>query len=121
MAGASLGPTRPSKEGKRKEFDAAFLEAVDGGLSQVLGEAAAGTILLHMERHRGLEREEVLHNVEEFSSCLTELLGSDAAQLLERVMIKILCSRLQLDSDDNPNMEFKFSEHVQRLRERFEG
>jgi len=121
MAGDSLGPTRPSKGGKRREFDTVFLEAVEEGLGQVLGESAARAILLHLERHKGLRRKEISHNTKEFSSCLTEPLGSDAAQLLERVMIKILCSRLQLDSDENPNMEFKFSEHVQRLRERFEG
>ena len=106
-----------SKTGKRKEFDRVFLDAVDDGLRRIFGETAGKTILLHLERNNGLKREAIPRNIEEFSSGLTELLGS-GARVLEGLVIKLLCSKLQLDYDAKPNL--RFAGHVQKLRERFE-
>jgi|GEM_PF-3779508 len=107
-----------SKIGEWNEFERAFLYAVEEGLRSVLGETATAIIFLHLERDHGLKRDVLHRNVEEFSADLTGLLGS-GAPLLEGLIIKLLCSRLQSEYDVKP--EFGFADHVEGLRERFGG
>ena len=112
-----LGSTRASKTGEGKEFDRVFLVVVDDVFCQVFGETIAETILLHLERNKGLKWEEIPRNIEEFSSNLTGLLGS-SAHTLERLVIKLLCSRLQLEYDAKQRLNF--ADYVRELRQRFE-
>lgn len=98
---------------KGKEFDRVFLDVVDEVFWQVFGETVSDTILLHLERHNGLSREEIPHNVEEFSSGLSELLGS-GAHILERLVIKLLYSRFQLEYEEKEG--YGFSDYVKELR-----
>lgn len=115
---AFLSSTKASKTGRRKEFDRFFLDAVNKGLRQALGETAAKAILLHLERNNELKREEIPRSIEEFSAGLTELLGS-GAQVLEGLVIKLMYSKLQLEYD--AKLDLRFAGHVQKLRERLKN
>lgn len=107
-----------SKADRQEEFDTAFLDVIDNCLRQVFGEKTSQAILLHFERNKGLKREEIPCRIEEFNSGLAELMER-GAPVLERMFIKFLCSKLQLEYESNP--ELTFTDHVQKLRKRFEG
>lgn len=109
---------RASKIVELKEFDGVFLEVVEDSLRQVLGERAVKLILLHLERENGLKREEIPSNIDAFSSGLAELIGV-GAPFLERLVIKLLCSRLKLVYE--AKSELRFTDRVERLRKRYEG
>jgi len=106
-----------SRIGEWDEFDGVFLYAVEDGLRSVLGGTATEILFLHLERDYGLKRGELHLNVEGFSAALTRLVGS-GARLLERQIIKIMCSKLQLEYD--VKRDFRFADHVETLRKRFE-
>lgn len=99
------------------EFDRVLLDVVVDVLRRALGDVAAETVLLYMERIKGLKRGEIPRRVEEFSSNLNRLLGS-SGPVLEKLMIKRMCFRLQLEYDAEPDLTFP--EHVEKLRESFE-
>jgi len=84
---------------------------------QVLGETASEMTFLHLERYRGLKKAEIPRNIEEFGSALTELLGSGTC-LLEKLVIKLLYSKLQLECEKS---ELRFADQVEGLRRRIEG
>jgi len=108
---------RAPKTGEWREFDRVLLNAVEGCLRQVLGETAAEMTFSHLERKSGLRREEIPRNIEEFSSALTELLGS-GTNPLEKLVIELLYSKLEVEYDAKP--ELGFTDHVEKLRKRFE-
>jgi len=103
---------------KRKNFDRRFLEALDDSLRQVFGGTTARMILSHLERNKGLKREEIPRKIGEFSSCLNELLDLGAYPF-ERLLTKFLCSKLQLEYDANP--ELAFADYIRKLWEKFEA
>lgn len=106
-----------AKTGEWREFDRVLLEAVEECLRQVLGETAAEVTLLHLERKSGLKREEIPRNIEEFSSALTELLGS-GTNPLEKLVIELLCSKLEVEYEKS---ELMFADQIETLRKRFAG
>ncbi|MFQ6095351.1 MAG: hypothetical protein ACE5NN_04335 [Candidatus Bathyarchaeia archaeon] len=65
-----------------------------------------------------MRKEKIPLSIEEFSSGLTELLVS-GVHPLERLLIQILCSKLQLEYD--AKLGLSFTGHVQQLRKRFAG
>ena len=113
-----LVSTMAYKMDRRREFDRVFLDAVDAVFCQVFGEVTAQMIFLHLERNKGLKREEIPRKVEEFNSDLTELLGS-GAHILERLIIRLLCYKLQMEYD--AKLALNFTDYVQWLRKRVEG
>ena len=111
---ASIGASRMDGW---KEFDRIFLDAAEEGLMQVLGETASEMTFLHLERYRGLKKAEIPRKIEEFSSALTELLGTGTC-LLENLFIKRLYSKLEVEYEKS---ELRFADQVEGLRRKFEG
>lgn len=110
-------PLSSSKTAELKEFDKIFLNTVEEGLRCVLGETSAKLIFLRLEMNKELGKGEIPQNIEEFSSGLTELMGP-SAPFLEMLVGKLLCSKLELEYEAKP--EFKFTDHVEKLRKGFE-
>jgi len=117
--GRSLLSIEASKASKQNDFRMIFLEGIDEALRAVFGETAARAILLHLETKKGLKREDISSNPEGFSSGLADLLSSYSARVLETHVIRILCSKLMLEYDEKQTL--RFADHVQELRNRFEG
>src|SRR3990170_4053856 len=115
MIGAGLASIEASGMPTPEEFDENLLEAIHYILRQVLGAKAHDTILLYLDRKKGLKRESIASNIEAFDSVMHELLGS-SAQKVENLIIKHLCIDLGLEHDANPNPNF--AEYVQKLRNR---
>lgn len=109
---------RAPKTGEWREFDRVLLDAVEECLGQVLGETAAEVTFLHLERNSGLKREEIPRNIEEFSSALTELLGS-GTRPLKKLVIELLYSKLEVEYDEKS--ELMFAGQIEKLRKRFEA
>ena len=101
------------------EFDKILLGSIEESLKKVLGEKATGVLLRHLESDKWLNMDEIPHKIEIFNSCLTELLGSNITQTIERFVIKALSSKLQLEYEEKE--ELRFIDRVQKLRKRFEG
>jgi len=114
-----LYPSTAPEKGLSDEFSRVLLGSIEEGLVQILGETAANTILTHLERHKRLKREEIPHKVEEFSYNLTELLGPVVTHILERLSLKLLCSKLQIEYD--MNSDCTFTEYIHELKKRFEA
>jgi len=65
---------------------------------------------------KGLRRDEIPGNVDQFNVSLAGLLGQ-GYPVSERLMVKRLCSRLQVE--DDPNADIKLVDLVSELRRRF--
>lgn len=96
-------------------FDDLVLETMDETLTQVLGQSATNVIFFHLERQMRVRKEEFPRNVGGFCSCLTEILGL-GAPVLEDLILKRLCSKLQIQYDS----KLTFEGHVNMLRKLFE-
>jgi hypothetical protein len=77
----------------REEFAAAYVGAVHGGLDKVLGESGTSAVLFHMKMTDSLPRPD------EFNKRLLTLFGAQAAQSLERVILRDLATRLNSSPD----------------------
>lgn len=98
-------------------FDEVLLDSVDYVVKMVLGEFAAGTIYQYLEKRRELKRDEIPSRVADFSIGLNQLLGQSSAHMLEKLMIKQLCSKLEMEYD-LPS-DFNFEIYVHGLKDRF--
>ena len=98
-------------------FNRLIFEVVDDVLKQVFGERPAEVIYDFMEKFSHLKREEIAEKPEVFSAVLGKLLGS-TGRLIERLILKNLCSRLQLEYEEKEG--YSFSDYIKELRERFE-
>ena len=97
-------------------FEDLVLETIEDTLTQVLGRTAANVIFFYLERNMGVRKEEFPRNIGGFCSCMAELLGP-GAPVLEDLILKRLCSKLQIQY----NSKLTFEGHVNRLRKRFEA
>jgi len=94
---------------ERKEFDSVFLAVAYDVLRRILGEAVVKIIYRCLERRDGIRWKEIPRSIEELGS---------SADILKRLMIKRLCSKLQLEYGGNP--EIGFVGQIRTLRKRFE-
>jgi len=99
----------------KEDFNQVLLDTVDHVLKMAFGEPTAKTIYHFLETHKGLRRELIPSHLEDFSSGLNMLFRSNA-HLLEKLMIRHLCSKLQLEPDSKQNL--KFVDYVQELKSR---
>jgi len=110
-----LGFGDAGKSAINEDFDQVLLDTVDHVLKMVFGEPTAKTIYQFLETRKGLRREMIPSHLEDFSSGLNMLFMSNA-HLLEKLMIKHLCSKLQLELDQKQNLSFV--DYVQELKSR---
>ena len=94
-------------------LDNLILETIDNALRQILGDESVKIIYKYMEKICHLKREEIIEKHGVFSTELKRLLGS-GAPLAEKLILKRLYSRLQLEFKEKKN--YDFSEYIKELR-----
>jgi len=100
----------------RIELDRFVLEAVDEVLKSVFGSKSVKVIYDSLDRRMGLKRQDIPSRIEDFCAGIEMLLGSNNS-VLDRLMLRGLCSKLQLDYDQSSKTSFL--DYVQLLRRRF--
>jgi len=98
-------------------MDDLLLSVVDETLEQIFKGAGARVIYKFMENKCHLRRKEIAEKPEVFSAGLERLLGS-AAPMIERMILKNLCSKLRLKFEEKEG--YDFSDYVKELRGRFD-
>ena len=88
-----------------QSFDDLLLDTIDNVFLQVFGDKIANNILFTLGKRSGLAREEIPWNIEKFRASLRELLGS-GARVLERLVIKRLCSKLNMEYYETVPLNF---------------
>lgn len=99
-----------------KEFQRAFLEAVEEGLSS-LGDSPKEAILFHLEDSFKIKREEIPQNLSEFKKALEKIFGPGAVYL-ERLILKRLCDKLNLEFENSASECLDFLNSVTSLKKR---
>jgi len=94
-----------------------LLKAVDETLKHVFNKAGAKVIYTFFENKCHMKREEIAEKPEDFSAGLEGLLGS-AAPMIERMILKNMCSKLRLRFEEKEG--YDFSDYVKELRGRFD-
>jgi len=77
------------------EFESLYPRVVREELEAIFGERAAKTILLHLKREHSISEAELVDKPENFSTALRILFGS-AAEIIEKQILKRLCTNLGL-------------------------
>ncbi len=96
-------------------FSGLLLNAVDETLKEVFKEAGAKVIYNLLGNKCHLKREEIGEKPEDFSAGLERLLGS-AAPVIEKLVLKNLCSKLRLEYEEKDG--FGFLDYLRELREK---
>jgi len=113
---ASASRKRKGKNCERTETqDDLLLSVVDETVKQVFKEAGAEVIYNFIENKYHLKREQIAEKPEVFSAGLKRLLGS-AAPVIEKMILRDLCSKLRLEYEEKDGYEF--SDYIKELRER---
>ena len=100
---------------KTGSLDDLLLSAVDETLKQVFREAGTKVIYDYLGNKYHLKREEIAEKPEVFYAGLKRLLSS-GAPLIEKMILKNLHSRLQLEYAEKEG--YGFSDHIKELKER---
>ena len=94
-------------------LDDLLLKVVDETMKQVFREAGAKAIYSCIENNSHLKREEIAEKPEVFSAGLERLLGS-GAQVIEKLILKDLYSKLELKFAEKKGCEF--SDYIKELK-----
>ena len=89
---------------RKLDFDRTFLEAVDHALLS-LGESPREAIYYHLDKSFKLHKEEIPAVTSEFSQALNAIFGP-GAEIIERIIVKDLYSKLNLDFEEKTSLEF---------------
>ena len=112
-----MGSTGVFERVERVGFDVVLLDVVCDVYRRGLGQVGAQTVFQYLERSCGLKLDMIPSDLEVFSSNMARLLGS-TSQVLEDIVIKHLCRKLQLEY--HADTELTFPDRVERLKKRFE-
>jgi len=89
---------------KKMDFEKTLLEAVDHALLS-LGESPKEAIYYHLDKRFKLQREEIPEDTNEFSHALNNIFGP-GAELIEKIILKNLYSKLNLNFEEKTSLEF---------------
>jgi len=98
---------------KRLDFEKTLLEAVDNALLS-LGESPRQAVYYHLNKSFKLQREEIPEDTNEFSQALNIIFGP-GAEMIEKIIVKNLYNKLNLDFEEGSC--FEFAECVSSARE----
>jgi len=98
---------------KKLDFEKTLLEAVDYALLTI-GETPRKAIYYHLEKGFKLQRDDIPDEADEFSQALSNIFGT-GAKLIERLILKDLYSRLDLNFEEKTR--FEFVDYVSLARE----
>jgi len=102
---------------RTERFSDLLLNAVDETLKEIFKEAGAEVIYNFLGNKCHLKREEIGKKPEDFSAGLERLLGS-AAPMVEKSVLKNLCSKRQLEYEEKDGYEFL--DYLKELREKYD-
>jgi hypothetical protein len=102
---------------RNPQFDNIVVEAVQETLIMIFGKSTTETILNLLEKRR-LSREQIPRSLDRFTSSLAGLLGSSSTSILEKLIVKHLCSKIGIEYQPGPNLHF--IEYIGELKERYE-
>jgi len=77
-------------------FEKLLIKSVDDGLKDTFGESATAVIYRHLQRNHSLKQEEIPEKLEVFIEGLEEFFSS-GAMVIEKIVLKNLCSNLEID------------------------
>jgi hypothetical protein len=98
---------------KGKNFGTLFIEAVDEGL-EALGESGKRMIFFHLDTNHSIKKHEIPKNPEAFARGLEKIFGAGAL-VLEKLIVKSLCSKFGLEYEDVKSLPF--ADYVNTVRE----
>jgi len=89
---------------RKLDFDKTFLEAVDHALLS-LGESPREAIYYHLDKSFKLHKEEIPTVTCEFSHALNAIFGPGAG-IIEKIIVRNLYNKLNLDFEEKTSLEF---------------
>ena len=98
---------------KEKDFEKLFIEAVDEGL-ETLGESGKHMIFFHLDKGYSIKKHEIPKKPEAFAKGLEKIFGAGAS-VLEKLIVKSLCSKLGLNYEDVESRPF--ADYVKYVKE----
>jgi hypothetical protein len=87
-----------------RNFQKTLLTAVEEGLS-TLGDSSKQAILFHLENSFKIKREEIPTNLTEFKKALEKIFGP-GAPYIEKLILKRLHDKLNLEFENSENLDF---------------
>ena len=81
---------------KKMTFEKLLIKSVDDGLKDTFGESATEIIYKHLKRNHSLKQEEIPMKLEVFIEGLEEFFSS-GAMVIEKIVLKNLCSHLEIE------------------------
>ena len=99
---------------KEKDFEKLFIEAVDEGL-ETLGESGKHMIFFHLDKSYSVKKHEIPRKPEAFAKGLEKIFGAGAS-VLEKLIVKSLCSKLGLEYEDVESRR-PFADYVKFVKE----
>jgi len=100
-------------EMKRLDFDKTLLEAVDHALL-AFGESPKEAIYYHLNKTFKLQREDIPEDTDKFSHALNTIFGP-GAEIIEKLIVKNLYNRLNLDFEESASLEI--TDYISQARE----
>lgn len=88
---------------KKMDFDKTLLEAVDYALL-AFGESPREAIYYHLNKTFKLQKEDIPEDTDKFSHALNTIFGP-GAEVIEKLIVKNLYNRLNLDFEENATLE----------------
>jgi len=98
---------------KEKIFEKLFMEAIDEGLG-TLGESGKHMIFFHLDKSYSIKKHEIPKKPEAFAKGLEKIFGAGAS-VLEKLIVKSLCSKLELKYEDIESRPF--ADYVKYVKE----
>lgn len=81
-----------------KDYQKILLEAIDEGLT-ILGDSGKHMVFFYLERNYSIRKHDIPKNPEAFIDGLEKIFGSGAS-VLEKMILKCMCSKLGLTDDE---------------------
>ena len=101
---------------KTGSVDDSLLNVIEVTLNHVFNELGAEFIFDFLRKEHHLTREEIAEKPEIFSAGLDRLLGSGAI-VIEKLILKRLSSKLQLNYTEKADFEFPY--YIQKLKQEY--
>jgi len=98
---------------EKMDFDKTLLEAVDCALL-ALGESPRKAIYYHLNKSFKLQKEDIPEDTDKFSDALNTIFGP-GAEVIEKLIVKNLYNKLNLNFDEKAN--FEIDDYISLARE----
>jgi len=101
-----------------EKFNSLLLESIDESVRGVLGEGPLQAMFYSLEKHLGLRREEIPSRLQDFEKGLVDLFDRRPASVLIRMIVRNLCSKLEISYYQRSDFDLKT--YVEECKRRYE-